>query len=397
MERAVKTSRTAQLPLFYAHGIGSLPRPQFVRDLLATRHEMPRERFRPVLDDVVRFAIRLQEQAGLDVVSDGEWRRTQYIREFLTRIGGFERCRRYTHQGESKATEVVVRRMTATQPVFFEDARFLVENTDRVTKFALPSPFLIAVRYWHEDHSREAYPTPQHFLEHLAEVLAREARAIVEAGIDIVQLDDPALTYFCDRAVVLGESHDERLRREWDVDRQFPEALAAINRVAEGLRAEVHLHCCHSVYKRRSDVTGDYKPILPRLGEARVDRVNLEFAYPGTGDVGDLQLLPEHLGVGMGVIDVRSERLQSVEEIAALGAAGARILAPERIALNPDCGFAPDAGEPPTIDEAYEKLCRLVAAAKQLRERFSRAGATEPGDGCSSPPSACHQNVRPKP
>src|SRR5262245_6487748 len=78
---------------------------------------MAPERLRRVLDDLVRFAIRLQEQAGLDVVSDGEWRRTQYIREFLSRVGGFERCRRFVHQGETKTTEVAVRRMTATEPV----------------------------------------------------------------------------------------------------------------------------------------------------------------------------------------------------------------------------------------------------------------------------------------
>jgi 5-methyltetrahydropteroyltriglutamate--homocysteine methyltransferase len=171
--------------------------------------------------------------------------------------------------------------------------------------------------------------------------------------------------------------HDERLRRAWDVERQFPEAVAAIDRVAEGLAAEVHLHCCHSVYKRRSDVVGDYRPILPRLGAARVDRVNLEFAYPETGDVGDLALLPAHLGVGMGVVDVRGERLQTVEEIEGLGAAGAALVAPARIALNPDCGFAPDAGEPPSLDEAYAKLTRLVAAAARLRERFAGARKEE--------------------
>jgi 5-methyltetrahydropteroyltriglutamate--homocysteine methyltransferase len=366
----VKTPRTAALPPFYTHGIGSLPRPQAVRDLLARRDELPPERSRRVLDDFVLFAIRLQEQAGLDVVGDGEWRRAQYVREFLIRVGGFERCRRYSHQGETKLTEVVVRRMAAHEPVFAEDARFLVAHTDRVTKFALPSPFLIAVRYWHADYSTNAYPTFEHFLGHLAEVLAREARALVEAGIDIVQLDDPALTYFCDRRLMAGETHDDRLRRAWDVGRQFPEAVAAVNRVVEGLRAEVHLHCCHSVYRRRSDVAGDYKPILPRLAGAKVDRVNLEFAYPGTGDVSDLALLPAGLGVGVGVVDVRGERLQSVEEVEAIAAAAAEVVPPERIALNPDCGFAPDAGEPPTIDEAYEKLRRLVAAARKLRERF---------------------------
>jgi 5-methyltetrahydropteroyltriglutamate--homocysteine methyltransferase len=352
--------------------IGSLPRPKVVLDLLQRRDEIDPDRYHQLLDEFVTFAIRLQEQAGLDVVSDGEWRRIQYIREFLNRIGGFEKCRRYEHQGEVKYTEVVVRRIQATEPVFAADARFLATHTDRCRKFALPSPFLIATRYWHADYSREAYPTYLHFMEHLSEILAAEARALVEAGIDIVQLDDPALTYFCDAALMAGtSSHDERLRREWNADKQFPEAVAAINRIVEGLPAEVHLHCCHSVYKRRSDVTGNYKPILPRLADARIDRVNLEFAYTGTGDVSDLALLPPHIGVGMGVVDVRREELQSVEQIASIAAAGARVIDPRRIAMNPDCGFAPEANEPPTIDEAYEKLTRMTAAAASLRKQFA--------------------------
>jgi 5-methyltetrahydropteroyltriglutamate--homocysteine methyltransferase len=367
----MKTKRTASLPLFYTHVIGSLPRPQAVRDLLAER---PPD-FAAIMDDMVRFAIRLQEEAGIDVVSDGEWRRVQYVDEFLDRIGGFERVNRFEHQGEVKYTRVVVRRIEPHDPVFAADAAFLRAHTTRCTKFALPSPFLIAIRYWNAAYSTGAYPTYQHLMEHLAEILAREAQALAAAGIDMVQLDDPALTYFCDRKLMAGEeSHDQRLRREWNIDRQFPEAIAAINRIAEGVNAEVHLHCCHSVYKRSSDVTGDYKPILPRLRDARIDRVNLEFAYHETGDVSDLALLPEHLGVGMGVVDVRTAAPQSVEQMEALGAAGAAVIAPERIALNPDCGFAPNSLEPPTIDEAYEKLRRLSRAAALLRGRFGAAG-----------------------
>jgi 5-methyltetrahydropteroyltriglutamate--homocysteine methyltransferase len=123
------TARTASLPPFYTHSIGSFPRPQVVRDLLARRHELSIDEYRRTLDDLVLFAIRLQEQAGLDVVSDGEWRRTQYIREFLLRVGGFEKVRRYSHQGETKLTEIVVRRMEADEPVFAADARFLLEHT----------------------------------------------------------------------------------------------------------------------------------------------------------------------------------------------------------------------------------------------------------------------------
>lgn len=360
--------------LFPTQVIGSLPRPKAVLDLLASRDSMSVDAFRNTMDDAVRFAVRMQEIAGIDIVSDGEWRRSQYVDEYLDRIGGFERVRRFEHAGETKYTRVVVRRIEPKDPVFAEDARFLARATDRRTKFALPSPFLIAIRYWHQDYSAAAYPTYEHLMEHLAEVLAREARAIVEAGVDIVQIDDPALTYFCDRGLMSGaETHDERLRRDWDADRQIPSAIAAINHIAAALPVETHVHCCHSVYKRHADVIGDYKPLMPYLSQLRVSRVNLEFAYQNTGDVSDLQLLPLHLNVGMGVVDVREESPQSVEEIARLGAAGADLIAPERIALNPDCGFAPNSAEPPTIDEAFEKLKRLAAAAARLRERYGSA------------------------
>src|SRR5262249_51170179 len=125
--------------------------------------------------------------------------------------------------------------------------------------------------------------------------------------------------------------------------------------------------------------TGDYKPILPRLRDAKIDRINLEFAYKGTGNTDDLKLLPPDIDVGMGVVDVRSEKLQTVDEIESIAAAGAKILPPQRIALNPDCGFAPDAGEPPTIDEAFEKLRRLSEAA--ARVRASSMHETPPREG----------------
>ena len=99
--------------------------------------------------------------------------------------------------------------------------------------------------------------------------------------------------------------------------------------------------------------------------------MNLDFAYQGTGQTDDLELLPDQLSVGMGVVDVREERIQQVAEIEEIGAAGAAIVDPSGIALNSDCGFAPDYGEPPSIDEAYDKLSRLSEAARRLRERFA--------------------------
>ncbi len=361
----MKTDRTRRLPLFYTHVIGSLPRPLLVLDVLerGSRAE--------IMDELVLFAIRLQEEAGLEVVSDGEWRRRHYTDEFLLRVGGFDRVREFQHQGETKKALVVTEKMRYREPVFAREAAFLAANTRRLTKFALPSPFLIGIRYWDERYSKQAYPTREGFMEQLAAILRTEAASLAREGIDIVQLDDPALAYFCDRRLTSGQKiHDERLHKQWDADREIPLAVNLLNSVAEGLRTEVHLHCCHSVYKRMSDVTGNYAPLLPRLKGLKVDQLNLEFAYAGTGEVQDLELLPPHLAVGMGVVDVRTERTAGPEQVARLGEQAARLLGKERVSLNPDCGFAPDAHEPPGIDEAFTKLKILTGGARLLRERM---------------------------
>src|SRR5438477_5807271 len=104
----MKTDRTRNLPPFFTQVIGSLPRPKVLVDLLSRRAQMPAKRFEKVLDEMVVFAIRLQEQAGIDVISDGEWRRRHYVGEFLARVGGFERVRKFEHQGEIKLTDVVI-------------------------------------------------------------------------------------------------------------------------------------------------------------------------------------------------------------------------------------------------------------------------------------------------
>src|SRR4051812_19690255 len=115
------------LPQFFTQVIGSLPRPKVLLDLLARRAEISPDRFDKLMDEMVIFAIRLQEQAGIDCISDGEWRRRHYVGEFLQRVGGFERVRKFEHQGETKLTDVVVRRMTARDPVFARDGQFLAQ------------------------------------------------------------------------------------------------------------------------------------------------------------------------------------------------------------------------------------------------------------------------------
>lgn len=361
--------KSKKLPALYTHPIGSLPRPRVVLDLLAEREAdriTPAE-FDKRMDEFVVFAIRLQEQAGMDVVSDGEWRRAHYLNEYLMRIGGFECVRPFQHHGQTKLTWVCNGRIRHRKPVFTRDAKFLVKHARHATKFALPSPFLVAMRLWDAKFTTPFYPTLEDLMNDVADTLAVEARSLDAIGVDVIQLDDPALTYYCDEEFVKGLGHDSRINMSRGISERVPAAVAAINRITKGLRAEVHLHCCHSVFKRGSDVKGSYKPILEYFNDLKIDRLNLEFAYRDTGEAADLAKIPAKIGAGVGILDVRSERVQTVEEMVSLGRECLKHIAAKRVAFNPDCGFAPDSGEPPTIDEAFTKLKNMCDAVRQLR------------------------------
>ena len=192
--------KTRGLPWFPTQGIASLPRARLVLDLHESRSEIAKDRFEGLLDEMVVFAIRLQEQAG-----------------------------------EKKFHRVATKRIEAGDPVFTADAEFLAKTTDRVQKFAPPSPFLVAIRYWLEDYSKAVYPTVEHLMDDLTNILDAEARALEQAGVRVIQLDYPALTYFCDcRLMQAGGTHDDRLRQTWDPVRQTGKAVECINRIFEG-------------------------------------------------------------------------------------------------------------------------------------------------------------------
>src|SRR5437763_1958390 len=141
------TTMTASLPLFPTTVVGSMPRPQFVKDLLAAgsrtgAHDAAWQRR---MDDAVRYVIGMQEQAGIDIVSDGEWRRESYVDVVAEIMSGFQWIKRDVFAYH----QVVTERMKLLKPgVIAEEARFLRDNTDRRVKMCLPSPYLLGQRKW---------------------------------------------------------------------------------------------------------------------------------------------------------------------------------------------------------------------------------------------------------
>jgi len=360
-----------KLPLFPTQVIGSLPRTQSVRALLFAGKEgrMKPAEFTRQMDEHVIFALRLQELAGLDIISDGEWRRHHYVEEFTDRVGGFKADIIVGREGILFPGVVGRMRYDPSEPIFYRDARFLVKHTTRVPKFALPSPYIIMRRYWSPTKSTRAYPTRESFIEHLSEILHHEARALVKAGVSVIQLDDPLLTYFCDPDYASGRKVFADTGVFGRVEDELALAIQHINRVFENVRVRRQLHCCHAVYKRQSDVHGHYARIMTQLLKADVHDLNLEFAYQGTGTANDLKGFPKDRGIGLGVVDVRLAKVTTPAQIIRTVDNALKHVSPRQILLNPDCGFAPHHGEPPQVDEAFNKLKSLTEAAHLLRQR----------------------------
>lgn len=345
------------LPAFPSSVVGSMPRSAFVRELLDRPEDDPTRAAR--MDTAVAYIVALQEAAGIDVVSDGEWRRRSYIGVIAEIMDGFVR---ETRDGLSWHT--VVRPMTARRPgLLGDEARFLVAHATRATKVALPSPYLLAQRMWDPERSREAYPTREAFMRALVPVLKRELQAVRAAGVTVAQLDDPHLCLLADPTVRAQLA---------DPDAEAALCVDLLNEIIEGVDGiTTAVHLCRRNKGRQGWIgEGGYAPIVPFLRTLRVSQYVLEFTIPVAGDFAVLRELPDDRLIGLGCVDCRGDKIDSPETIAARVEQALRHVDRERVWLNPDCGFAPGSAADIPIDEAYEKLRNEAAAARMLRERF---------------------------
>jgi 5-methyltetrahydropteroyltriglutamate--homocysteine methyltransferase len=362
-----------KLPLLPTAVIGSLPRPHWLLDVLEQylAGRLTRAEWERACDQAVPFAVALQETAGIDILTDGEWRREGYFQVFYERVEGF---RPDLIPGRTRLWPAAVAPLRRLEPIIAAGIAFLRTLTKRAIKATLPSAYVILRRFWSPEHSAAVYPTREHFLRAVEGVLLEEAEAVLDAGADCIQFDDPMLGYFVD------PKYREQRSGHWgtgqfaDVDAELRLGVDSVNRLARALRrreAYVVLHVCRGNIERRSDAEGDFGPVWPALCRAEVDELALEFAMPGAGGMEVLASLPERLRLGLGCVDVRCAEIEPPGRIAERVRRGLRCLPAARLTLNPDCGFAPSGTNPIPLDEPYEKLKALVQAARQLREEIA--------------------------
>ena len=343
--------------------VGSLPRPAFVLDLIQNRRPLSPADYQKRMEAAVRYAVAMQEEAGLDVLTDGEWWRKSYIGVIAELAHGFE----LGSFPDGRPFTLVVEKLAPKTPGFIaRETTLLKKLTRRGVKSTLPSPALLGERMWSQERSSRAYPKRDDFVRACVPILRKELELIRDAGADIAQIDDPHLCLFVDPDV----------RKQYtDPDAAAAFAVEMINQVVDGIsgiKLAVHL-CRRAGARARGEHShgGGYGPIIEHLNRLKVHHLTMEFTSPQAGDMAVFKQLRPDFEIGLGCVDVTPGRIDSPETIATRVRLATQYLPPQRITLNPDCGFAPGSGAIVSIDEAYKKLCHQSQAAEMLRAEIS--------------------------
>jgi 5-methyltetrahydropteroyltriglutamate--homocysteine methyltransferase len=275
---------------------------------------------------------------------------------------GFELSR---NPADGRPWTVVVDKLSPKTPGFIaQEVAFLKTLTNRRIKATVPAPALLGERMWDPVKSAKAYPMREQFVEACVPFIRREVELLRDAGVSIIQVDDPHLCLFVDPEV-RGKYQDAERAADFAVDMD--------NRVVEGIRGAVlAVHLCRRAGARargEADHRGGYDPILKQLSRLKVGHITMEFTSPGAGDMSVFRQLPENVEIGLGCVSCQPGVIDSPATIADRVEMALKYLAPSRITLNPDCGFAPGSAADVSLDEVYTKLRNQVLAAKMLRER----------------------------
>ena len=290
----------------------------------------------------IKAALKDQETAGVDVVSDGELRRDNDVDYFLARMPGVEiphaaKTYYYDYYDAYVRHPIPVDDESATLGLV-EDLRFTLSYTDRPVKFSFTGPFSLARRV-----KNEAYANPDDLVLAFARMLNREARALADAGAAVLQIDEPFLAGYPEEVGL---------------------AVRAINMVYEGIQGPTRaVHVCYGNRYARPVWEGHYEFLFPTILDAQVDQLVLEFARKGYDDLQLFKRYPTRsLTLGLGVVDVKNPAPEPTELIVSRVHQALRFLPPDRLMINPDCGL-----RHVPADMARAKLRAMSEGAAQVR------------------------------
>jgi 5-methyltetrahydropteroyltriglutamate--homocysteine methyltransferase len=346
---------TTSLPLIPTTVCGSHGLPSW---LFLVREAAQAGRLGPVdlqeaYDDAVRIAIRDQVEAGIDVISDGEMRRVTFIRGFYDRLTGIRPLPVPRRLGplnyDTHCPYEVVDRVGAPQGLgIVDEFRFARPHSEQPMRVAVPGPMTLLMPL----RRGGPYASEDSLIADLIGLVNKEMRALVAAGCDFIQVDEPNYVMAAGKhRVVKGEAGP---------------MVEALNAALEGVKAKIAVHVCFGNAHNNSFATPRrYRPLYPRILEARVDQFVFEYANREMCEIELWSEFPTDKEVAVGVIDVKAFRVETPEEVATRARLALKHLSAERLWLVPDCGL----WETPRW-VGISKLRSMVEAARMLRREL---------------------------
>jgi 5-methyltetrahydropteroyltriglutamate--homocysteine methyltransferase len=358
--------------------VGSLLRPKALlkaRDDYAAGSITPAE-FKAIEDHAVDDAVRLQEDAGLDVVTDGEMRRLSFQSALTESVDGFGDVpleaflwgEWYSDViGEMKVERPaelgVSSKLKRRRHLAAEDFTYLRSRATRIAKVTLTSPSLYA-NLWSKEKSSDVYPTLDDFLLDVVEIYRSEVDELRRLGCRYIQLDAPHYPLLIEpkwRAFYEA--------RGWDLERWLSHGIELDNAVMAG-HADLtfSMHMCRGNQVSRWLVAGDYEPIARQIFQSiGVQRLLLEYDDERSGSFEPLRHVPEDKMVILGLVTTKTARRETVGELRERIAEAARFIDLERLGLSPQCGFATSIiGNAITVEDEVAKLSTIVQTAREV-------------------------------
>ena len=364
---------TSSHPPFRADHVGSLLRPKFLLDAraAAARGELSALQLREVEDRAIKGAIQLQEDVGLESVTDGEFRRTYFHIDFLEQLGGVKTDIPVTVKKPDGTEELappvmrVVGKVAHVKDIQLLDFSFLAAHTRRTPKVTIPSPTMLHFRGGRAAISKEHYPDLEPFYDDVARAYAAELHSLAQAGCRYVQMDDTNLAYLCD------EKMREAARQRGDDPNELPHRYAAfINRVVAlkpaGMTLAVHL--CRGNFKSTWAAQGGYEPVAEALlSEMKVDAYFLEYDDQRSGDFRPLRFLPKGKTVVLGLVTTKLGQLEHKDDLKRRIDEAAKYAPLDQLALSPQCGFSSTVhGNDIAVEQQIAKLRLVVETAGEV-------------------------------
>jgi 5-methyltetrahydropteroyltriglutamate--homocysteine methyltransferase len=370
--------------------VGSFSRPRELVEATKkhAKGELSREELDVLLERATESTIRGEEEAGLDVITDGEQRRSSFVSFVGDKIPGFKVM--HIAQLNPRAMEILKEnkvQLTYTRAVVAEELKDSVIARDEFEaarkyskkpfKVTLPAPYLVMWESWQKTVSKDAYPTPEDFGHAYAKLLRKEVLRLKDAGVSFIQIDEPMLgdlTEAGDKPDRYRRVFNELYGQEY---RGFKEelklAVELLNEVTQGVGGvRVGVHMDRWPNKDSPYFDQGYERFLPELLETKTNQFVLEYASSGTGDPAKLvEEFPSGLEIGLGVISVQNYEVETPEQVVERAKRVIGHIEPERIWLNPDCGFAPGMFRPFPRDVAFAKLKSMTRAAELLRKEYA--------------------------